>query len=637
MSVNVVEGIDYERELNPRQLEIVRETEGPCLVLAGAGSGKTRVLVYRVCRLLEDGVPPSSILLVTFTNKAAREMISRVEKLLGSYPGGLWAGTFHHIGNKLLRIYGSVLGIEPNYTILDEEDSISMLKEIAGKYPEEEELPAPAGIRKVLSLSANTLETIKDIVNTRFPKQSNLIPRFEAINTEYQKRKRKLNLVDYDDLLLFWYSLLKNETAGAKISERFKYVLVDEYHDTNRLQSMILYLAAKAHKNITVVGDDAQSIYSFRGATVNNIMEFPRMYPAARTFYLDVNYRSTPQILEFANTSIAHNRVRFPKNLKSARRSGIKPVLVRCYSPGDEAAFVSQRVVQLINSGISPSEIGILFRSRYQSAELEMQLNRLKIPYIVRGGLRFFEQAHIKDVIAYFRTVENFNDEIAWKRVLTLTEGVGIKTAEQLLGYLAGAGSFTEFCDRIKSANLNARGMKNLKTVMDMLGELKKIRDISSGIDLIMNTTYTRYLEKKYRDDAERFEDIKMLKGIASVYTDLSEFISESSLQEHSKGENPGIAFPVTLSTIHQAKGLEWKIVFIIGVSANHFPHPSSALDILALEEERRIFYVGLTRAKEDVYITYYIRDFYRTFTSNRKSIFLEEVPHYLFEEWHFS
>ncbi len=636
MSAKLAEGLDYEKELNPRQLEIVRETEGPCLVLAGAGSGKTRVLVYRVCRLLENGVSPSSIFLVTFTNKAAREMISRVETLLGTYPAGLCAGTFHHIGNRLLRVYCGVLGIEPNYTILDEEDSITMLKEIAGNYSGQEELPAPAGIRKILSLSVNTLESIADIVNVRFPKQSGLIPCFRLINEEYQKRKRKLNLMDYDDLLFFWYSLLKHESAGEEISERFRYVLVDEYHDTNKLQSMILYLVAKKHGNITVVGDDSQSIYSFRGATVNNIMEFPKIYPSARTFYLDMNYRSTPQILDFANASISRNRVRFPRKLKSARRSGIKPVLVKCYSPRDEAAFVSQRVVQLLESGIAPSEIGILFRSRYQSAETEIQFNRLKIPYIIRGGLRFFEQAHIKDVIAYFRTVENFNDEIAWRRVFALTDGIGNKTSEQLFGYLAGAKDFKEFCGRIESANLNVRGMKNLRMLIEMLGKIRDAKDIPSGIDLIMDTTYARYVEKKYKDSAERFEDIKMLKSIASAYAGFSEFISESSLQEHSKGENPNIAFPVTLSTIHQAKGLEWKIVFIIGVSANHFPHPSSALDILALEEERRIFYVGLTRAKEDVYITYYIRDFYRTFAGNRKSVFLEEVPHYLFEEWNF-
>ncbi len=634
MSLKVFEGLDYEKELNPQQLEIVRGGEGPCLVLAGAGSGKTRVLVYRVCWLLENGVSPSSILLVTFTNKAAKEMISRVETLLGSYPRGLWAGTFHHIGNRLLRIYGDVLNISSNYTILDEEDSISILKEIVGKPPENEEYPPPALIKKILSLSANTLESIKGIVNTRFPKHSNLISRFEAISREYQKRKRKLNLMDYDDLLVFWYKLLKNEGVGTKISEKFAYILVDEYHDTNKVQFMILYLLAKVHKNIMVVGDDAQSIYSFRGATVDNIMEFPRIYPDAQIFYLDKNYRSTPQILKFANESIAHNRVRFPKNLKSIRKNGVKPVLVRCYSPEDEAAFVSQRIVQLIKSGIKPSDIGVLFRSRYQSAELEMELNRLKIPYIIRGGLRFFEQAHIKDVIAYFRVVVNFNDEIAWKRLFTLTDGIGSKTAEQLFGYMAGVKNFTEFCDRIDTLHLNVRGMKNLKTLLQILEKIKNMNDVSSGIDLIMQT-YAGYIEKRYGGDTERFEDIKVLKEIASLYTGLSDFISESSLQEHSRGENPFISSTVTLSTVHQAKGLEWKIVFFIGVSANHFPHPSALSDIMALEEERRIFYVGVTRAKEDIYITYYIRDFYRTFT-NRKSVFLEEVPHYLFEEWNF-
>jgi DNA helicase II / ATP-dependent DNA helicase PcrA len=634
MTIKVFEGLNYEKELNPQQFSIIKEGEGPCLVLAGAGSGKTRVLVYRVCWLIENGISPSSILLVTFTNKAAKEMISRVESLLGSYPRGLWAGTFHHIGNKMLRTYGTVLSVEPNYTILDEQDSISILKEIVGK-PSEDELPAPGKIKQILSLSVNTLESIKDVVNTRFPKLSNLISRFEAINKEYQKRKKKQNLVDYDDLLIFWYKLLKNEGVGTKISEKFRYVLVDEYHDTNKLQSVILYQLAKIHRNIMVVGDDAQSIYSFRGATVNNIMEFPRIYPDARTFYLDVNYRSTPQILEFANKSISHNRVRFPKNLKSIRNTGVKPVLVRCYCPEDEADFVSQRIVQLISSGIEPLDIGVLFRSRYQSAELEMELNKLKIPYIVRGGLRFFEQAHIKDVVAFFRILENFSDEIAWKRIFALTEGIGSKTEGQLLRYIADSGSFTEFCDSIGSIDLNAKAIRNLKTVLQILKKIKEMNNVPSGINLIMDTLYTGYIEKKYKDDKERLEDIKILKEIASAYTDLSEFISESSLQEHSRGETPFASSPVTLSTIHQAKGLEWKIVFLIGVSANHFPHPASSSDIMALEEERRIFYVGLTRAKEDIYITYYIRDFYRTFT-NRRSVFLEEVPHYLFEEWNF-
>jgi len=634
MNLKLVEGLDYLKDLNPQQYNIVKESEGPCLLIAGAGSGKTRVLVYRVCRLMENGVPPSSILLVTFTNKAAREMIERVEKLLGSYPGGLWAGTFHHIANVLIRKYGGVLKIEPNYTILDEEDSVSILKELTRNISDEE-FPAPKKIKKIFSLSANTLESIKDIINTRFPQQSCFLPRLEAISARYQKRKRELNLLDYDDLLLLWYKLMKNESAGAEISAKFRYILVDEYHDTNKLQSLILYQLAKVHKNITVVGDDAQSIYAFRGATVNNIIEFPKIYPKAKTFYLDLNYRSTPQILEFANQSISRNRHQFPKNLKSIRKSGIKPVLVRCYNPGEEASFVSQRLSQLIKSGVAARDIGILFRSRYQAAEVEMEMNKLKIPYVIRGGLRFFEQAHVKDVIAYFRIAENFTDEIAWKRVFALTDGIGGRTAEKLLGYMSDAGSFTGFCDRINDAGLNARAVKNIGALVQLLKKIKETGNIPEGIDLILNTGYSKYLEKRYDDDAERQEDLKMLKEIASIYTSLSDFISESSLQEYSKGERLSVEEPVTLSTIHQAKGLEWKIVFLIGVCANHFPHPASYADIMALEEERRIFYVGLTRAKEDIYITYYVRDSYRTFT-NRKSVFLEEIPPYLFEEWNF-
>ncbi|MCD6407678.1 ATP-dependent helicase, partial [bacterium] len=403
MSLKLFPKIDYEKHLNEKQFKIVREAEGPSLVLAGAGSGKTRILVYRVCYFLEKGIPPSSIMLVTFTNKAAKEMIERDEKIVGIYPKGLWAGTFHHIGNVLLRIYGKEINIQPNFTILDEEDSTNLIKEIIEKHPEKEEFPHPSKVKKFLSLSINTMENLRDVINTRFPNYSHLIPHIETIWKEYQKKKKSLNLLDYDDLLLFWYKLMKNETTGTKIAENFRYILVDEYHDTNKLQSLILYQVAKVHRNIMVVGDDAQSIYSFRGATINNIIEFPKIYPDAKIFYLDINYRSTPQILALANEIISHNRVQFPKKLVSVRENGVKPVVVRCYDIKEEAVFVSRRIAQLLNSGIPPSEIGVLFRSRYQAAELEIELNKLKIPYIIRGGLRFFEQAHVKDIIAYFR------------------------------------------------------------------------------------------------------------------------------------------------------------------------------------------------------------------------------------------
>ncbi|MCM8777801.1 MAG: ATP-dependent helicase [Candidatus Omnitrophica bacterium] len=629
------EGIDYEKVLNEEQLRIIKEAEGPCLVLAGPGSGKTRVLVYRVCWLLEKGVPPSSILLVTFTNKAAREMITRMEKLLGSYPSGLWAGTFHHIANVLLRRYRQVLSISANYTIMDEEDSISVIKKIVGEPNTIEGFLKPADIKKIFSLSVNTVEGLKDVINTRYPDLSSFIHRLETIWSNYQKTKRKLNLMDYDDLLDFCYKLLKNENAGEKISRNFRYILVDEYHDTNKLQSLILYQLARVNRNIMVVGDDAQSIYSFRGATINNIMEFSRIYPGAKVFYLDINYRSTPQILDFASKSIANNCVKYPKTLKSVRETGVKPVVVKCYSPKDEALFVSQRVVQLLNSGISPKDIGILFRSRYQAAELEMALSKLRIPYIVRGGLRFFEQAHIKDILAYFRVVENIKDEVSWKRVFLQTEGIGSRTADRLMPYISVMNSINEIMEVIEKEKINIKASSKLRILLSLLKKMQDIKNIPEGIKLIMESGYSEYLAKKYKDADDRYQDVEMLKEIASTYSTLADFISEASLQEYSKGEHTEQSSPLVLSTIHQAKGLEWKIVFIIGVSDKHFPHPSSYLDIQALEEERRIFYVAITRAKEDIYITYFTRDFYRTFTDNM-SLFLEEIPEYLYEKWNF-
>ncbi len=635
MNTRTFPTIDYSSELNPEQLQIVREAEGPCLVLAGAGSGKTRVLVYRVCYLIEHGVDPSSIMLVTFTNKAAREMINRIEKITGCYPRNLYAGTFHHVGNFLLKTHAEALNIKPNYTILDEEDSISIIKDIMVNLPNREDFPNPSKIKSILSLAVNKDSSIKEVIEEGIPKFSCLIPQVETISKEYQKRKSKSGLLDFDDILVFWHRLMKNEHPGTKISEQFRYILVDEYHDTNKLQSMVLYQLARANRNITVVGDDAQSIYSFRGATINNILEFPRIYPESKTFYLKTNYRSTPQILNLANSIISHNKLQFPKKLKSVRESGIKPVIVKCYYARDEAAFVSQRILQLTDSGIAPADIGVLFRSRYQSAQLEIEINKLKIPYIIRGGLRFFEQAHIKDILACFRILENFNDEIAWKRLFAVIPGIGKKNGENLLEILRNSENLEDFSQKACSENHAFKVKNKLKELFGLLNKIRKI-EIHAAIDSIMNDFYLGYLEKKYKDFSERKEDIDMLKSISLTYASLSDFLSESSLQEYSRGEQPVLKTPLVLSTIHQAKGLEWKIVFIIGVSGNHFPHPYSKSDIKDLEEERRIFYVAVTRAKEDLYISYFTRDFYGPF-SNRKSIFIEDMPQHVYEEWDFS
>ena len=632
MNIKVFPEISYQDILNEKQLNIVKNAEGPCLVLAGAGSGKTRVLVYRVCYLIENGVSPSNILLLTFTNKAAKEMIERIEKILSVYPKGLIGGTFHHVANLLLRIYGREININPNFTIIDEEDSISILKEIIENTKRKDEFPHPSKIKEFISLSINKCESLKETIITNFPEYTHLISEVEKINKEYQKVKRNLNQLDYDDLLIYWYKMMRDEKTGAKISNRFKYILVDEYHDTNKLQAKILYLLSKTHRNIMVVGDDAQSIYSFRGATISNIMEFPKIYPDAKTFYLDINYRSTPEILNFANDVISHNKVQFPKKLISIRKNGVKPVVVKCRNMKEEAIFVSQRINKLLELGIEPKDIGVLFRSRYQAAELEIELSKLKIPYIIRGGLRFFEQAHIKDIVAYYRIIENFKDVLSWKRIFNLSEGIGEKTTKNLVDLILKTENFEEFKKILKDIKLREKGKDSLNKNIELIENLK-ILSLPDGIELILNSGYKNYLTKKYRDYTERMEDIKNLKEIVSLYSNISDFLSEASLQEYSKGESPNVKNVIILSTIHQAKGLEWRIVFIIGVSDNHFPHPYSKNDISLLEEERRIFYVAITRAKEDLYITYYSYDYFR-YMPIKKSIFLEEVSPQNYEEW---
>ncbi len=622
---------EYERLLNLEQLRVVKEADGPCLVLAGAGSGKTRVLIYRTIYLLERGVDPSRICLLTFTNKAAREMTSRIEDKLGSLPEGLIAGTFHHVANIFLRRYARYASLPHNYVIIDREDSRSIIREISKQILPEKEI-SPDVIQALLGLSANTSETIKDIVMQRYQYFSHLIARLETIEEAYNKKKRELRVVDYDDLLSFWLKILTMQEPGEKISEKILYILVDEYQDTNRIQALILYQLARKHRNITVVGDDAQSIYSFRGATVQNILEFPKIYPDAKIFHLPTNYRSTADILNLANNVISHNKYQFPKVLKSVKPQGIKPVLVRCYDKHSESIFVVQRIQELLKD-VKPSDIGILFRSRYQSTEIEIELNKLKIPYVIRGGLRFFEMAHIKDILAFFRVCHNPKDEMSWFRILNLVKGIGKTSREKIVESIRGKDSIEEILssDGIKIISPARAGWQNIKNLLKSVIEAKKI---SEQTGIIVEKFYREYLYANYLDAEQRIADIESLKEISGTWQNIEEFISQTSLQEHYRGELKDIEGNIVLSTIHQAKGLEWRIVFVIGVCAFHFPHNLSQTDPGGIEEERRIFYVGITRAKEDLYITYYLSD-PRNY-SYRKSLFIEEIPDKLIDQWVF-
>lgn len=637
MNINISSGtrIEYERVLNEEQLRVIREGEGPVLVLAGAGSGKTRVLTYRAASLIERGIDPHSICLLTFTNKAAREMVLRIERILGAMPQGLLAGTFHHAANFFLRRYARYVNLPSNYLILDQEDATSLIKAIAKEAIPDMRVSAEA-VREIIGLSACGEESIRDVVMNRYMELSGFIPQIESIAQAYEKKKRALGVVDYDDLLLFWKKLLSQENTGHKISERFRHILVDEYQDTNRIQAIILYQLARAHRNIMVVGDDAQSIYSFRGATVQNILEFPKIFPDARIFYLETNYRSTPEILSLANDVIARNRFQFPKVLRSVRSSGVKPVLVCCRDRKSEAVFVSQRINQLLAGGVKPQEIGVLFRSRYQAAELEIELNKLRVAYVIRGGLRFFEQAHIKDIMAFLRILENPKDELSWTRIIKLGAGIGKVSQERILALVRQEKDLKGMLDNWRDLSLLKSARHSWEKLCDLIREICADMAPVEKIRIIRQRIYNAYLIAAYPDAVERGQDLDSLEEIASECGDASALLNQASLQEQYRGEPGAGSIPhIALSTIHQAKGLEWNIVFIIGICAYHFPHNLSVNDINSLEEERRIFYVGLTRAKEDLYLSYFVSDYFRNITY-RKSLFIEEMNLKNVEVWNF-
>src|SRR5215210_8163932 len=423
----------YREELNEEQFAVATAPAGAALVIAGAGSGKTRAITYRVAYLIEHGVAPSRVMLATFTNRAAREMLRRVEQLTGGDVRRVWGGTFHRIANLTLRRHASSLGYSENYTILDSEDArdlLSVCVDEAGIDTRARRFPKPEVLQDIISFANNTDTPIADVVPRRHPYFEPLTQQITRVDRLYAERKRERNVMDYDDLLLNWKRLLEEREEVARIyTEQFEHILVDEYQDTNKLQAEIVDLLAVKNRNVMVVGDDAQSIFAFRGASVEGIYEFPKRYPEARVFRLETNYRSTPEILAVANVSIASNRRQFTKTLRAARPSqGLAPALVPCRDADQQAAFVASRLLELRDEGIPLNELAVLYRSHYHSLELQLELTRRGIPYRVRSGMRFFEQAHIKDVVAYLRLVANPRDELAWKRVLRLIPNVGAAT-----------------------------------------------------------------------------------------------------------------------------------------------------------------------------------------------------------------
>ncbi len=609
----VVDASDFAAQLNPEQLAVATAPGGPMLVVAGAGSGKTRALIYRLAYLLRAGVEPGRVMLVTFTNRAAREMLQRAELIAPDKTRHVWGGTFHHIANRLLRKHGRAIGISPDFTILDREDSADLLKSCvteAGIVIEKRRFPQKKVLTEISSFVQNTLEPLDKVLAKRFPMFLQECEDLQRVLTCYARRKRERQLLDYDDMLTAWHVLLtQNDAVREQLAAHFQHVLVDEYQDTNALQGAIVDILAGTHRNICVVGDDSQSIYSFRGATFENIIGFRQRYPDACEYRLETNYRSTPEILELANASIAVNTRRLPKELRAVRPSGLRPAVTACYDGAAQARFIAEYALHLLDQGRKLGDIAVLYRSHWNSMEIQLEFQRRNIPFQVRGGLRFFEQAHIKDVLAYLRLVRNPRDELAWLRVLQLIPKVGGGLAQRVWSRLSESADPLQAAARPETAALLPRPAQPFyRAFAATLAEIALLRSPADMIDAVMTKSYGNYLESHYDHAPLRKEDIKGLTTFSAQYKEVDSFLAEIALASEFAGENvvtgPQEQEFVVLSTVHQAKGLEWPVVFIPWLADGRFPTDFCINSREDEEEERRVFHVAVTRAKDELYLS---------------------------------
>jgi DNA helicase II / ATP-dependent DNA helicase PcrA len=664
--------IDYARELNEQQFAAVTAPPGPSLVIAGAGSGKTRALTYRVAYLLEQGIPPERILLLTFTNKAAREMMRRVADLLGQEPALLWGGTFHAIGNRVLRQHAERLGYQRDFTILDREDARHLITTCVAESDidvKATRFPKPDVLGDIFSLAVNTHQAVPEILHRHYDYFSKLAPQIIDLEKRYAARKRAANAMDFDDLLALWLKLMQDhEDAREHYQRRFQFVLVDEYQDTNRLQSDLIDLLAARHHNVMVVGDDAQSIYAWRGANYENILKFPKRYPETKVYKIETNYRSTPEILEVANAAIEANVNQFAKELAPARKSGVKPILVACHDSSEQAAFVAQRVLQLREEGVDLNRMAALYRSHFHALELQLELTRRNIPFSITSGIRFFEQAHIKDVTAYLKLVVNPRDELAFKRLAQLLPGIGGKGAEKLWkvfnskpGRIRGdetptsiankksepphVGSYTigtalQACAASVPKKSAVAWAQFTATIAQLeAGEVRA--DASRMIGMVIEAGYEDHLKENYANYRSRLEDVQQLAVFAQEFESAHEFLAQLALLTNLEAEEQDPASRdderFRLSTIHQAKGLEFDVVFVIMLCDGLFPSARSLETEEGEEEERRLMYVAITRTRNELYLCYPL---VRAAPGSggeilqRPSRFLAEIPKALIEEW---
>jgi DNA helicase-2/ATP-dependent DNA helicase PcrA len=672
--------VAYEDQLNQEQLEVVMAGEGPMLVIAGAGSGKTRALTYRVSRLIEDGVDPNDILIVTFTNKASREMLSRVEQLVTVDTRRIWGGTFHSIGNRLLRRHAEAIGYRSNFTILDDEDAKEMMESAIsslGIKTLEKRFPKGDVLLDVYSFLINTRTPLELHLEANYPHFLMFSEEIVNVFRRYKERKREANAMDFDDLLVFWKVLLDDhEEVSAALKRRFRHILVDEYQDTNKLQADIIDAMASERRNVMVVGDDAQSIYSFRGASFENILTFPLRFPETTIYKLETNYRSTRQILTLANASIAANRFQFRKELQAVRGDGPDPAVVGVDDVYEQASFIAQRILELRDEGEKLDEIAVLYRSHYQSLELQMELTRRNIPYEIRSGVRFFEQAHIKDVLAYLKIVTNTRDELSWKRMLKLYPKIGERSAAEVWARIMTATNPLEAFLRGPAAGAYPPG-RGVAASLDSVREVFRLISVESMkhnpsemIRLVVERGYGDYARAKFANAQARLDDLEQLSQYALRYEDVEEFLDEIALANPIAGEDVAVVGPedkkIVLSSVHQAKGLEWRTVFVIWLADGRFPSqralrvpggivrlpPNRIHEALPLlegttdetrelvipgeEEERRLFYVAVTRAMQELYLVFPVmaRDRGGMDVLMEPSRFVRELPGDSYEKW---
>jgi DNA helicase II / ATP-dependent DNA helicase PcrA len=642
--------IKYAELLNPSQFAAVTHRDGPILVIAGAGSGKTRTLIYRVARLIESGIPPGAILLLTFTRRASQEMLRRVEHLVGDCTRAVAGGTFHSFANLTLRQFAPAIGLKRNFTILDRsdmEDVVNLLRTQMGLGSRDRRFPKKGTITEVISMARNKRRELVEEIEFDFPHLAEHSDDLVRLAAAYDTYKRERGLLDYDDLLYRLAELLEqHDQVRRRLSDTYRYIMIDEYQDTNLIQAELVRLLAATHRNVMAVGDDAQSIYSFRGANFRNIMDFPEIFPGARVVKLEQNYRSLQGILDVANEVISRAADKYTKVLAAERRGEFRPLLVRAQDEHMQSRFVAERILELREQGVELGEIAVLFRSGFHSFDLELELQRRDIPFIKRGGFKFIETAHIKDVLAHLRVVVNPADAVSWLRALMLVPGVGHRRAERLIEEIVAAPEPEEALVRAaQSIGAGARSgggpgssaggtAAAAARLAALLTELRRDTEARPA-DQIARTLeyYLPLMRVNYPDDyPKRERDLEHFQTITERYRSLESMLADVALEPPSDSLGDVLAVEpdegyLTLSTIHSAKGLEWRVVFLIWAADGRFPGPQS-VGAEELEEERRLMYVASTRARDELYISYPIYMFDRAmgYTLGRVSRFLEDV-----------